>query len=134
MFVREVPADFLCSNVCTKVLQEPRLTDYCGQNFCESCLQRWFQKQAGKATCPHCCAKGFTHIVNKPLKHKIKELEIHCTNYEQGCLAIIQLGKLEAHLSPHQADGCGFVEVTCPNMCGLWSCPQKERFAKPCPK
>ena len=46
-FVKELPDDYQCM-ICTKVLNEPHLTDCCGQHFCQACLKQWFKKQAKK--------------------------------------------------------------------------------------
>ena len=44
-FVDDVPDRFMCQ-ICTRVLHDPHLAVCCGQHFCESCLNRWFKKQA----------------------------------------------------------------------------------------
>ena len=112
-FSGQVPERFMC-NICTKVLREPHLTVCCGQHFCESCLNHWFQKQ-GKKSCPHCRENSLTHVPNKALKREINGLKIHCTHHNEGCQWIGELGNLQTHLDKV----CGYVEVECPNKCKL---------------
>jgi TNF receptor-associated factor 4 len=98
--------------ICAKVLNEPHLTDCCGQHFCQACLQQWFKKQA-KKICPHWRSETFTHISYIPLKRKIDDLEVYCPNQAEGCKEIIKLGVLDAH-----KNGCGFSKVVCMQGCG----------------
>ena len=115
-FVCEVSDRFICQ-ICAKVLREPHLAVCCGQHFCESCLNRWFNKQHGKETCPHCRAEGkeFSHVINKGLRSEIYQLEVKCSNHGKGCKWTGELGTLKTHLQ--SGKGCGFVEVDCPNRC-----------------
>jgi TNF receptor-associated factor 4 len=98
--------------ICAKVLNEPHLTDCCGQHFCQACLEQWFKKQA-KKICPHCRSESFTHISYIPLKRKIDVLEVYCPNQEEGCEEITKLGVLDAHKNV-----CGFAKVICTQGCG----------------
>ena len=117
-FVEEVPEKYLC-NICMKVLQEPQLTDCCGQNYCASCLQTWFAQQ-GKKQCPQCRQENLTHIIYWPLKREINELKIHCSNYKKGCKTVVKLGELGNHLSGNKTIACKYVSVTCTNnYCGV---------------
>ena len=117
-FVEEVPEKYLC-NICMKVLQEPQLTDCCGQNYCASCLQTWFAQQ-GKRQCPQCRQENFTHIIYWPLKREINELKIHCSNYKKGCKTVVKLGELGNHLSGNKTIACKYVSVACTNdYCGV---------------
>ena len=113
-FVEEVPEQLVCSTICTKVLRDPHLTDCCGQHFCNSCLQHWFKRQ-GKQVCPHCRMENFTHILNKPIKRRIGQLKVHCTNHKAGCEWVGELSSVQTHLDSDS--GCGYVEVSCTNGC-----------------
>ena len=117
-FVDKVP-DRLNCQICTKVLCEPHLTECCGQHFCESCLNKWFDRQRGKQSCPHCRAEGegFNHMINKNLRSEVNQLKIRCCHHEDGCQWTGELGALKAHLESES--GCGFVRVECPNKCVL---------------
>ena len=115
-FVEEVPEQLVCSAVCTKVLRDPHLTACCGQHFCNSCLQHWFKRQ-GKQVCPHCREENFTHIPDKPVKRKIDQLKIRCTNHKAGCDWVGELNTLQSHLDSNS--GCGYVEVSCTNKCKM---------------
>ena len=115
-FVGEVADRYICQ-ICTKVLREPHLAVCCGQHFCESCLNKWFNRQQGRQSCPHCRAEGaaFSHVINKGLRSEINQLKIRCINRGEGCEWTGELGTLKTHLESER--GCGFVEVKCPNKC-----------------
>ena len=57
------------------------------------------------------------HVLDKKLKREIDSLRIHCINneLEVGCQWIGEVGSLRDHLK--SANGCGYVEVECPNKC-----------------
>ena len=111
-FVEEVPEQLVCSTICTKVLCDPHLTACCGQHFCNSCLEHWFKRQ-GKQVCPHCRKEDFTHIPDKPVKRRIDQLKVRCTNHKAGCEWVGELSTVQTHLD----SGCGDVEVSCTNKC-----------------
>ena len=122
-FVTTLPEDFICQ-ICMKVLSEPHATECCGQHYCKSCLEKWFrrsqlQMRGGKKVCPHCREVGFNHILYKPLQRKINDLKVFCPNVEKGCPVTVSLGDLDSHLSATNASGCDFIDVTCPNECGI---------------
>ena len=110
-------ADRLNCQICTKVLCEPHLAVCCGQHFCESCLNKWFARQRGKQSCPHCRAEGdaFHHVINKGLRSEVNQLKIRCCHHGDGCQWTGELGALKTHLESES--GCGFVTVECPNKC-----------------
>ena len=108
-FVEELTEDNICS-ICTNELNNPMLTDCCGQHFCEGCLQNWLQIQR---TCPHCRAQGFIHIKSLPKKRQIDNLKIYCPNRSKGCDKITTLGECNQHL-----EKCLFVEISCTKQCG----------------
>ena len=110
-FVKELPDDFQCV-ICAKVLNEPHLTDCCGQHFCQACLEQWFKKQE-KKICPHCRSESFTHMRYLPLKRKIDDLDVYCPNQGEGCKVITKFGKLSSHKNE-----CGFARVICTQGCG----------------
>ena len=93
----------------------------CGQHFCESCLNEWFDKQRGKPqSCPHCRTEGdaFSHVVHKGLRSEVNQLKVRCSNRRKGCNWTGELGTLQTHLESD--GGCGFVVVECPNRCQLY--------------
>ena len=118
LFVCKVADRFTCQ-ICTKVLREPRLAVCCGQHFCESCLNKWFDRQRGRESCPHCRSEGdaFNHVIDKGLRSEINELKIKCTHHEEGCEWRGELGALKTHLESQ--NGCGYEDVECPNKCEL---------------
>ena len=108
-FVIDPSEDFLCP-ICTKVLVNPHVTDCCGQHFCEQCLTKWFQR--GKI-CPHCRSTNFTHIRYLPLKRKINDLQVYCSNRKDGCTTITSVSRLDDHLRE-----CLYATVKCSYKCG----------------
>ncbi len=112
-FVDTVPKKLTCS-ICITVLSDPRLTECCGQHFCQECLQSWLRKQwPWSKTCPHCREKDFVHILDKPVQREINQLKVRCSHHEEGCEWVGELGDLQTHLDSQT--GCGYVEVECPN-------------------
>ena len=103
--------DYSCI-ICTKLLNEPHLTDCCGQHFCQVCLERWFERQ-GRKICPHCRSESFSHILSLPLKRKVDSLQVYCTYKKNGCDKMTTVGQLNLH-----TNGCGFVPVACTQNCG----------------
>ena len=119
-FIDKVADRFICQ-ICTKVLCEPHLAVCCGQHFCESCLNKWFDRQRGKQSCPHCRAEGegFNHVIHKGLRSEVNQLKIRCSNNGKGCKWTGELGALKTHLESES--GCGFVMVKCPNKCIIFA-------------
>ena len=115
-----IPERFQCS-ICTKVLRDARLTECCGQHFCDSCLSDWLKQQK---TCPHCRKARFQSMINKERIRDINELRIRCTNREKGCDWVGEMGVLEAHLKSDK--GCGYVIVECMR--------KPDKAYKPCGK
>ena len=128
-FLKDPPEDFSCM-ICAKVLNEPQVTDCCGQHFCAVCLEQWLKKQA-KKTCPHCRSERFSYMRYLPLKRKINALQVYCPFEIQGCKFITTVGHVKAHKA-----GCGFAQVLCKLGCGVtlhrkflaWHCKNQ------CPK
>ena len=104
-----IAKDFEC-NICTKVLRDPRLTDCCGQHYCDSCLTKWLETQK---TCPHCRKEKFQNMINKAKNREVKELRIRCTNSMKGCNWVGELRALDNHLKSDK--GCGYMIVKCSN-------------------
>ena len=100
-----------------KVLQDPHVTECCGQHFCKACLEKWFERKQQKKVCPHCREAGFAHMMYKPLQRKINELKVHCPNL---CGVVLKLQDLHAHLSDSNPSGtrCSRASIQCPNRCG----------------
>ncbi len=125
-FVNTVPEKLTCS-ICTNVLSDPRLTECCGQHFCQKCLQSWFKKHRNK-TCPHCRQNDFVHILDKPVQREINQLKVRCSHHKEGCEWVGELGDLQTHLDSKQ--GCGYVKVTCPNRCLLLKGPLRKNLTE----
>jgi len=130
-FTDSVPQRLYC-NICARVLHDPHLTECCGQHFCVSCLEHWFKAQK-KTTCPHCRQKKFKHILSKPLKREIDELEIQCIKQGVGCQWMGELSSLQAHLNSDK--GCEYADVQCSNNCGAMMMRKEleAHLAQQCP-
>lgn len=110
-------------NICTNVLRDPRLTECCGQHYCESCLTRWLNKKKSK-TCPHCREVDFVHIRNKNLKRQIVNLDSYCANKHEGCMWRGKLEDLQNHLESDT--GCSHALILCPKECGAKKFKRKD--------
>ena len=108
-FVDKVPEDYQCT-ICTNILTDSVLTDCCGQDFCDGCLNTWLQRQK---TCPHCREANFKFIVDKRMKRVIISLKIYCPNRSKGCDKITTMSECNQHLEKYL-----FVEVSCTKKCG----------------
>ena len=107
-----VPSRYLCT-IYMKVLRDARLTECCGQHYCDSCLAQWLQQQKRKKTCPHCRKANLQSMINKEKIREINELRIRCTNRKNGCEWVGELGALKGHLESDK--GCGYEKVRCTN-------------------
>ena len=103
--------------ICIKALRDPHLTGCCGQHFCYSCLQQWFEKQK-KEVCPHCRRESFPHMINLERQREIDALRVYCPNKSGGCLWVGDLSSLRQHLNPTSGDGCLVRKHRC-KYCGL---------------
>ena len=93
-----------------KVLRDARLTECCGQHYCDSCLRKWLEKNK---TCPQCRKKDFQNMLNREKIREINEFKVRCTNKEKGCKWVGELGALKHHLESD--NGCDYVMVICSN-------------------
>ena len=94
--------------ICMKLLRDARLTECCGQHFCDTCFQQWFKKNK---TCPHCRTKKCKSMLNKEKIRDVNQLLVRCTNREKGCARKGELGGLKDHLQSD--DGCDYEIVEC---------------------
>jgi len=115
-FVEAVHPRFSCP-LCARVMREPQLVVCCGQKFCLSCLKNFRSSQ--NDTCPHCKAhygpKHFHYVAEKGMKSEIESFSVHCPTHGKGCDWKGVLTEVESHLLSD--NGCGFLEVECPNKC-----------------
>ena len=101
------------------MLRDARLTECCGQNFCDSCLTEWLKRGEGKS-CPHCRQTDFKSFINKEKIREINEFRILCTHHKKGCSWVGKLEDIKQHLEGN--DGCGYVVVECSNKRGRDHC------------
>ena len=102
-----IPSRYQCT-ICMKVLRDARLTECCGQHYCDSCLAQWLRR---KRTCPHCRKANLQSMLNKEKIREINELRIRCTNRKNGCAWVGELGALKGHHDSYK--GCDYVKVMC---------------------
>ena len=93
-----------------KVLRDARLTECCGQHYCDSCLRKWLERNM---SCPQCRTVGFPSILDKPMIREINEFKVYCTHKNKGCKWVGELESLKHHLESD--NGCGYVMVRCGN-------------------
>ena len=96
--------------ICQCVLREARLTECCGQNFCDTCLE---QSQSQSATCPHCRTENFRSIRNLEKIREVKEFRVRCSHHKKGCEWVGKLEDIQYHLQSDQ--GCSYAEIKCNN-------------------
>lgn len=111
-FVEDAPEDYNCG-ICYSILQEPNVTECCGQHFCRECLEVW-KRGENNRSCPHCRKKNFRHMIYKPLQRRINESMVYCEHYEEGCSKTMKLIDLKHHLSVRNNSGCDYTTLTCP--------------------
>ena len=98
--------------LCLHVTREPFLTSCCGQHFCQVCISRIL---TDNKPCPFCKNTGFSTFFDKKQKRRVLDLKVYCDKKTEGCQWVGDLGELEKHLG----ENCQFIEVNCPNNCGL---------------
>ncbi len=118
-FVEPLPDKYLCG-ICKSVLNEPHVTECCGQHFCKNCLEKTksenaygsFNRRMAK-TCPHCRQDNFNHIRYLPFKREIDSLKVYCPRKSRGC----DIQPDYADKNTHE-ETCEYVHVYCTNGCG----------------
>ena len=108
------PPDRLVCRICDYVSRDPRMSECCGHNFCESCLENANKAASITKACPICRDDGFTTYRNKQADREARNLEIACPNEEMGCT---WQGEIN-HVSGHFVDnilGCEYENVKCTN-------------------
>eukprot|EP00899_Mesostigma_viride_P002558 jgi/Mesvir1/12302/Mv00504-RA.1 len=107
---RPVPDDMVCI-ICTGVLQNP-VEGPCEHLACRECLTTWLERPGDK-NCPTCrqpLAEGAVKPAHRLLRNQLDDFELTCDNAPRGCPAIVNLGKLQSHLS-----SCGKAIEPCRN-------------------
>ncbi len=118
-FVDPLPDKYLCG-ICKSVLNEPHVTECCGQHFCKNCLEESenpgnfpFQRQSvfggSRATkCPHCRQINFRHFRYLPFKREIDSLKVYCPRKSSGCNVQLDYADKNKH-----EEICEYVHVYC---------------------
>ena len=101
--------------VCLQVLNDPYQVNCCGYAFCRSCVERI---QKDNKPCPCCNAERFDKFEDKRLKRSLYAFRVHCSNKEQGCQWVGELGQLDNHLNlskslQNQLQGCQLSQIKC---------------------
>ena len=111
-FVEELPkhVDIECP-VCRNTLSKPHLVSCCGNNFCESCIER---VKASNGACPMCKERRYQSFIDKKCLRIINGLQVYCTNNKKGCQWKGELKNLSTHLNKgKRAGACQYEEVKC---------------------
>ena len=107
-FQGSVDKNFFCP-ICTDVLKDP-VQCHNQHYFCRSCITKHLENSQ---TCPICMEKLTQEALSKPpriVQDYLDGLVINCEHSERGCANLVELGRLEAHVSE-----CVYRPVTCPN-------------------
>ena len=115
-FVERPPAQVECEcPVCLLVLRDPQQVKCCGHSYCKVCLDRVVKDGT---PCPTCNAVAFSIFQNQGLRRTLGGFRVYCSNKDEGCKWVGELGDIERHLnskpSPErQLEGCLFEEGAC---------------------
>ena len=82
--------------VCLLVLREPYQVNCCGYAYCRVCIGR-IQRES--KPCPCCNDKRFDKFEDKRLKRSLNAFKVHCSNSQQGCQWVGELGQLDNHIN-----------------------------------
>ena len=107
-FQASVDKNFFCP-ICKDVLKDP-VQCHNEHYFCKACIT---QHLKNSQTCPVCMEKVTEETLTEPpriVTNYLDGLIINCGHSERGCTELIELGRLEAHISV-----CSCRPVTCPN-------------------
>ena len=115
-FIEKPPKPFQSEcPICLLVLKEPYQATCCGYSFCRVCIERIKVKDD---PCPCCKAEEFDYYPNKGLQRSLHEFKVHCSNKDQGCQWVGELGQLDNHLNlnpsqQNQLQGCQLSKIKC---------------------
>ena len=103
----------ICYELFTEPLSEPFITD-CGHLCCRKC--RDCLLDSSKTDCPTCREPDMLKDArcDKYLQRVVKSLEVHCSDYKEGCEWVGELRDLRKHLE----EQCG---IACPFGCNKCS-------------
>jgi len=108
------PPDRLVCKICDYASRDPHMSECCGHNFCESCLDNAKKATVINKACPICRDNSFTTFRNKQADREVKGLQIICPNEELGCTWVGELNDVNDHLE--NDDGCEYQGVKCSNI------------------
>ena len=107
-FQTSVDKNFFCL-ICQEVLKDP-VQCHNEHYFCKACVT---QHLKNSKKCPVCKEKVTEETLNKPTRivtNYLNGLIINCDHNERGCTKLIELGRLEVHISV-----CDYRPESCPN-------------------
>ena len=113
-FVERPPVQVQCEcPICLQILRDPQQVTCCGNSYCKVCID----SVTDSKPCPT-CNKAFTTFPDKRLRRTLGGFRVYCSNKEEGCKWVGELGDLEMHLnskpsSERQLEGCLFEKVAC---------------------
>ena len=112
-FVDSPMESSLCK-ICCYPSREAQLSLCCGHTFCKSCLDSTKMSKFTSKSCPMCCSAEFTSVHNKQVDRFVRNLQVFCSNKENGCEWQGEVNKIKEHLR-----SCSFEEISCPNDCSV---------------
>ena len=110
----ELPFQSECP-VCHLILREPYQVSCCGYAFCRVCID---SIDSANGPCPSCRNTTFNKFEDKGKKRSLYAFKVHCSNKEQGCQWVGELGQLDNHLNlnpsqQNQLQGCQLSQIQC---------------------
>ena len=103
----EAPPEYIRCGACRNVLRDPQLTECCGRNVCNTCIE-----EGGPCPLAECRRPHVKVSFNRKCRNDIDERKVYCCSRNNGCQWINKLEKLDNHLTE-----CGYVEEECQH-CG----------------
>ena len=106
--------------ICRQILRKPHEATCCGKVFCYTCISR---AKENSPRCPACQGEKYQLYYSKNVEQSLKELNVRCENYEDGCKWTGELGQYDSHLNLNsqwdkRIDGCQHAKIECHNRCG----------------
>ena len=100
--------------ICLQIMLKDISQTSCGHHFCTSCIERVY------GACPTCRATSYRIFPDADRQRYIRELQVYCSNKNDGCTWKGELNNLSGHINKNKRDGdCRFEVVECRYWGGL---------------
>ena len=101
-FVSLISLKTLVCPICKCIVDQPVETG-CSHLLCAQCFCSFLDVMRSMPSCPVCSTefkeKSSIHAPSPVVQEILKELQIHCDNFQHGCPAVLTLGQLRDHVN-----------------------------------